>query len=241
MGSRSYREVSNIAWTYIYGPFLSMLPTSARSRWFGDRDIRWRPATVISGLLQFLFWGPVLGVFGFGLLQLSTLDKVYAIYHVTPMGSLSGGELNLFSTVLTLWNPLAWLSIYLPFEGACRVVAAVLTDETPGTLLLSFPIWLFRFVATHTRKDSASLLRDLVSQDPETSDLQLKIEACQSKANWTVGRLLHFQGRFYRIEACSRRSGVRPFIYLLRYLPAGVLNSRVIRYDVSESNSARSH
>jgi hypothetical protein len=75
------------------------------------------------------------------------------------------------------------------------------------------------------------IVTDLVTLDDLREDWQLKIEAARSKRHWETGKLVHFnEQRYFRIESSIQMGGPRPFVYLLRSLPAGVPGHGVLKY-----------
>lgn len=71
------------------------------------------------------------------------------------------------------------------------------------------------------------LVADQVLSEGET----LRIESCRQKPDWSSGRLIHYEGTFYRLESAHTGSEQRPYGFCLRALPAGVLSRSVIRYS----------
>ena len=71
-------------------------------------------------------------------------------------------------------------------------------------------------------------VNDLVTADEAREDWQLKIESSRAKKDWDVGRMILYNERYYRIESVVRIESARPFVYLLRSLPAGVPRTAAI-------------
>jgi hypothetical protein len=221
----SQGHASQLVWTILLGPFLSFFPQRWRDKWFSHHPIAWRPATIISGILQFLF-APLL-------LLLWTTSEVCSLERSLGFGC-GGGETQTFSLVLAAMNPITWLMIYLVFEGFGRAFAAAMLGETPGTLVLAAPDLVYCYFKKREMR-SEPQLSDLVTQDDLRSDWQLKIESAGPKRDWQAGRLLRYGDRYYRIEACCDSGGPRPSIYLLRRLPMGVPSRSVIIYSPLEA------
>jgi hypothetical protein len=218
-------HASQFVWSYVLGPFLSFFPQRWRDKWFVHQHIAWRPATIISGILQFLF-SPFL-------LLLWSASEVCSLEQSLGFGC-GGGPTQTFSLLLAAMNPITWLMIYLIFEGFGRAFAAAMLGETPGTLVLVVPDLLYRYIKKR-RERAAPQRADLVTQDDLRADWQLKIESSQPKRDWQAGRLLRYGDHYYRIEACNESAGPRPSVYLLRRLPMGVPSRSVIIYSPFET------
>jgi hypothetical protein len=220
-------HAAQFVWSYLLGPILAFLPARWRVKCFGDRHIHWRTATIVSGILQFCF-APVLLLF-WSASGVCLLERELGF-------DCGGGAMQTLSLFILTLNPVTWLLIYLIFEGFGRAFAAAMLGETPGTLVLLAPDWLYLFVK---RKWSPAPppLPDLVTQDDVRADWQLKIEASRPKRDWEAGRLLRYAGNFYRIESCAQAIGLRPCIYQLRRLPAGVASRSVILYSPEEPST----
>ncbi len=214
-------HAAQFVWSYLLAPFLAFLPSRWRDMWFIDHHIHWRTATIISGLLQF-FLAPIL-------LLLWASGEVCSLATALGFGC-GGGPTQMFSLVILGFNPVTWLLIYLIFEGFGRAFAAAMLGESPGTLVLLAPDWLYLFLKRKFRP-APPPLPDLITQDDLRPDWQLKIEASRRKRDWEAGRLLRYAGNFYRIESCAQAIGLRPCIYQLRRLPAGVASRSVILYS----------
>ncbi len=217
-------HASQFLWSFVLGPFLSFLPRRWRDKWFAQQNIAWRPATIISGILQF-FFAPFLLLF-WSASAVCSLEKSLGY-------GCGGGQMQTFSLVLTAMNPITWLMIYLIFEGFGRAFTAAMGGETPGTMVLFVPDLIYRTI--RKRKERAEpQLADLVTQDDLRADWQLKIESPSPKRDWEAGRLVRYGGHYYRIEACLESGGPRPRVYLLRRLPMGVESRSVIIYSPFE-------
>jgi hypothetical protein len=80
---------------------------------------------------------------------------------------------------------------------------------------------------------------DAVMVDDNREQWQLKIESSRAKKYWEASRMILYGERYYRIESRTQIEGRRPFIYLLRSLPAGVPSLRVLRYTPNEVGRPR--
>lgn len=134
---------------------------------------------------------------------------------------------------------LLWMGMYFLTDGAWRTGSAVFNGDAAGTVLLELvgeasvvgwrSAWMWRHPA----------LPDEVTVDDTREDWQLKIESSRAKKDWDVSRMILYDERYSRIESCAQIEGARPFIYLLRSLPAGVPSMRVVRYAPNEAHRPR--
>jgi hypothetical protein len=225
MASSAQGCASQSIWNFLLGPILSFLPQRWRDQRFSRHHIAWRPATIISGILQFLT-APFLLLFW-------TASEVCSLGKSLGFGCNSSGPEQTFSLLLAGMNPITWLMIYLIFEGVGRAFAAAMMGETPGTLVLVAPDLLYRFITKRSGKRALELT-DLVTQDDIRAEWQLKIESARPKRDWQAGNLLCYGGQYYRLEGVHEASGPRPSAYLFRRLPAGVTSRSVIIYPPIE-------
>lgn len=107
--------------------------------------------------------------------------------------------------------------------------AASLLDEAPGTFVL-FAVDQFHLFVNRKLTPPPVPVSDLVTRDDTRADWQLKIESCSAKRDWNAGRLLRYEGRYYRIESCAQEAGARPHVFLLRSLAAGAPSPSLILY-----------
>jgi hypothetical protein len=204
----------------VFGPFLAFLPARLRSLWFSGRPIDWRRATIISGFVQLMSTPIVL--------------LLWTAMGISRLGASTGiaggaGAIQTFYLLLVAMNPITWLIFYSILEGFFRMFAATLLDEAPGTFVL-FAVDQFQLFVNRKLTPPPVPVSDLVTRDDTRTDWQLKIESCLTKRDWHVGRLLRYEGRYYRIEACSHESGSQPHVFLLRSIAAGVPTPSVILY-----------
>jgi hypothetical protein len=212
MGAKFTDHLRTLVWGYILGPFLAFLPSRWRATWFANRHLPWRGATIASGILQLI---------------------------MVPSVVIYFRQYQYFFIVGNFTDPGTWLVFYLFFEGVGRSVAAATTGETPGTLLLAAPDRLLLYVRRKLAPAPPPLIPDLVTRDDSRSDWQLRIECSRAKREWSAGRLLRYEDRYYRITSCWEEGGPRPFVYLLSALAAGVPSRTVIIYSPETVEPAR--
>jgi hypothetical protein len=231
-------QVSSLVWSYIFGPFLAFLPSRWRGMWFGKREIAWRWATIFSGIIEFLV-GPVVLLFLAAFVQRGVGAALEETFHLSSGSVLGSDKLTLFSLAIAALHPLTWLGFYIIVEGVGRALAAAITEECAGTLLLVLPDRVYLFLKERIWNPTPIIIPDRVTQDDSRLDWQMKIEASRPKRDWDLGRLLLYKDRYYRIESCSMVGGPRPYVFMLRSLAAGVRSRSVILYAPEPSAQPR--
>jgi hypothetical protein len=187
-----------------------------------------------------IFYGPVLSLVP-ARWRVGRFGDRYANWPTGTM--LSGGfECILAVNFFCAWgflpvttNLLLWIGMYFLTDGAWRTAIAVFNGEAAGTVLLELvaEAGVVGWRAAWTLRHAA--VNDLVTADETRDDWQLKIESSRAKKDWDVARMILYNERYYRIESLARIEGARPFVYLLRSLPAGVPSLRVFRYTPNET------
>ncbi|MGB6686006.1 MAG: hypothetical protein WBH24_20305 [Candidatus Acidiferrum sp.] len=246
-------------WTYLLGPFLSLLPQRMRKAVPFSRAVHWRPAAILSGLAEsILALGALMYWYWYSMsTTLSRLSDL-ALAGKTAPGTT---DHDLGTAALLIWatHPLTWAIVFFGIEGMVRTCAAF-TDIVLGI----FPLYLIEKVystvfrwgeskSPHAEKFSQShvssyvgAIRDkvatakpslvadellVIKNGPEEF---LEIHAGRAKLEWNPPRTVRFEDRSYRLEECSRGPAPRPFIYKLRRLPAGVPGRTVLIYSPDE-------
>lgn len=103
------------------------------------------------------------------------------------------------------------------------------SESKPGALASVFG-------AVHDRVSVARLplVEDEIRFGPNGSRELLEVRPCRPKPDWHISRLVRFEDGYYRVESCSRGEGLRPFLFSLRRLPAGVPGRSVLVYTPSD-------
>ncbi len=187
-----------------WAAFLRSYPSRWRAAWFANRHFRGEARKLLSECLRFVAVPFIVIHF-----------RAYQYFFIRGKLYRSG----------------AWVVFYFFFEGVGRSVAAATTGETAGTLLLVGPDRLLLYVRRKIAPASPPPVPDMVTRCDSRADWQLKIESCRAKDDWNIGRLLRYDGRYYRIAARSEEGGTRPFVFLLSALAAGVPSRSVILYS----------
>jgi hypothetical protein len=136
---------------------------------------------------------------------------------------------------------LLWVAAYSLCDGAWRALNAKTHGESAGTVLFVFADQAIYSMRQTVCKLAHPIVSDLVTLDDLREDWQLKIEAARLKRHWETGKLVHFnEQRYFRIESSIQMGGPRPFVYLLRSLPAGVPGHGVLKYNPVQSSQKSS-
>src|SRR5258707_3612880 len=242
-------------WAYILGPFLSLLPKRWRKSFLFDLSIQCARAATSRGLAEFAAGGIAL-MYWYSYSVTTWVGRALDLALEGKLGNRVTDHAIGF-TALLIWvtHPLTWSLAYLFAEGAARFWGAAFSDSILGTLPLFLldkmlvKIFLRRAPETANqlgvpRGDSSFLgairERILIARLPVVSDELffrrsateelLEIHACRRKEDWVPPRVVRYQNDYYRLEACSRATGPRPFRYTLRRLPRGVPGRTVLVY-----------
>lgn len=158
------------------------------------------------------------------------LGRWEAVTAISAVGEAFLG-VNLFLTWFKLEWPayIAWISVYMVCDGGWRAMSARF-EGSRGTLALMFFDESYRSLAREIWTRKHPEYEDLVTLDDGRADWQLKIEASREKKGWESGRLLMYRERYFRLESVMHSDSSRPFVYVLRALPAGVPSHNVIKY-----------
>jgi hypothetical protein len=239
--------------SYTLGPFLALLPKRWRESLPIVASLDWRPAMILSGLLEsavalvaLVYW------YSYSVTHWAEGAVRSAIEHGAQIDPNTVGFAAL--AVMGL-HPLTWLIAYLGVEGMVRLCAA-LTDTSLGVFPLFLTDWAYlrflrptdpesreevklseshlassiRAVRERAWLSTLPLVSDEVRITRKGSDEVLEIRACRAKKGWTPPRVVRHEDRYYQLERCSEGSAPRPFVYMLRRLSAGVPSRTVLIY-----------
>jgi hypothetical protein len=217
-------------------------------------SIQWRPAMILSGLLEsamallaLVYW------YSYSVTNWAADAVFAAIQRGAEIDPRAIG----FAGLAVVWlHPLTWLIAYAGLEGIVRACAAF-TDTTLGVLALFLVDKAYLALARRGNsgvKDSANfsqsslasgiravrekamiaslpLIPDELFLTRDGPDELLEIRACRAKPEWTPPRVVRHEDRYYRLETFAEGIAPRPFIYKLRRLSAGVPGRTVLIYS----------
>lgn len=148
-------------------------------------------------------------------------------------GANEGTQLYWFSllTVEYVFHPFSLLALCLSGEGALRSWAAFFVDE----IVPSLPIKLAalaqqRLKVRRQQKSMGTELPDLFERSLGV-EYDIRISAQRPKDGWRVSITVAIEDEFYEIVRAETEAAARPFTYLLRRLPPGIVIRGVCRYD----------
>jgi hypothetical protein len=239
--------------SYTLGPFLAFLPKRWRESLSFHASVEWRPAVLLSGILECIF---ALIALVYWYSYSVTHWAADAVFSAIQKGAEIDPRAIGFAGLAVIWlHPLTWIIAYCGVEGIVRLCAAF-TDTTLGSLplFLADKIYLqfvrggnalsagadnfsqshlasgMRAVRERVLMATVPLVPDELHFATRGSDEILEIRSCRAKPDWTPPRVVHHEDRYYQLEANSRGSAPRPFIYVLRRLSAGVPGRTVLIY-----------
>jgi hypothetical protein len=219
-------------WTYVFGPFLSLLPETWRARLPWAESIRWRPATFISGALEAVVSLCALVVwYSYSVtrhtpVQLDSALRAHPNVHPNEM------MMGLLGYVFVALNPVTWIIGWFWFEGVVRALGAAFTEEIVGTL----PLWIidksYRVLRQrHQNRHRPPLVPDEVTWLSGGQAEVLEITSCQPKPTWQDRPTIRFKDEFFKVERSIAGTGLRPYIYQLRRLQLGEIIRAPENYD----------
>jgi hypothetical protein len=121
-------------------------------------------------------------------------------------------------------------ALYSFSDGAWRALTAHNDGVAAGTLLFAVADEAYFAARNSFFARRYKIMPDLVTLDDVNQEWQLKIESSRAKRDWESSRIIRYGERYFRLETCQRHSGPRPFVYLLRALPAGAPGHGVRTY-----------
>jgi hypothetical protein len=127
-----------------------------------------------------------------------------------------------------------WISVYFFCDGGWRTIHAKTHGDNAGSVLLVFVDQAIHSGWRGAWEVAHPVVADAATLDDAREDWQLKIQAAQAKKHWEAGKIVRSGERYFRIESTIQTSGSRPFLYLLRSLPAGVPGHGVLNYTPAE-------
>jgi len=225
-------------WSYFIAPLLSLLPGRWRRALFGDAPVDWTRATMICGFAQFaiclgaLIWWYFRVLYGALGQQMDT--TIRAAQGVPAEGAAFA--MGFAALVTFALHPVTWLLGYFTIEGVWRTLAAVLTEESRGTLPLAVVAWLLDGARRRGYEARVPLVADQVTRGAEQDPWNLRVASCRPKPEWKYPLTVRYAEQFFQVigQAPTGATPQRPHVYLLRKPPAGEAYRGVREYDPEE-------
>jgi hypothetical protein len=243
--------------TYLVGPILALFPLRWRRSLPSFLQVEWRPAAALSGLLEAAF--ALVGMaYWYSYSMTTWLDRASdaALSHKLPEW-VTDHDLGFTGLVIFATHPLTWLIAYFGVEGSVRLLGALSSGNTLGILPLYLVDKVFGKitgsadakpriafessqgnVASYMGAVSDSVMTKFLPNVPDElcffrNDAEeiLEIRACRKKPDWIPPRVVRYKDTYYRLEADSRGTPPRPFVYKLRRLERGVPGRSVLVYS----------
>ena len=228
-------------WTYLFGPFLALLPVRWRAILFWNKPVNWVAATVVSGFVEALASLLTLALWYLSeiqrLVNQQTAIAADAVGKARDLKGLTNIEMaysmGLGGLLTFALNPLTWLLAYCTFEGIWRALAATVNQDAHGTGLLAIFDWMYVRRQKQAYETRVPLVEDRVTRAPEgpnAPEWTLKVESCRPKPSWKGVQIIRVGEEYFRAlrethdeQAQWRTDGLprRPHIYYLKRIPAG--------------------
>ena len=206
--------------SFLIGLATSFFPEAWRKRWFREIDVNPTASAIVTGIVQLLVCLAWLG-WHFPAFARSQMNAA-AVGDATMKAMEKGGETAAMGfgpllLIAYLIQPLSLVLLYFLFEGGVRIIAATATHETLPTLPL-FLASLLDARAREYRRERAMGPRvvDLV-QVEGASDLL--VASCRPKT-WVALNTIRYQDVLYELVKTNHGAKPRPYLYLLRKIPA---------------------
>ncbi len=222
-------------WTYVIAPLFAFLPRRWRRAIFGDSPANWPQATAVSGAIEgFGCLGGLIAWY-FHVMYAAFNEQVGATLQATKGVPGEGAAMAMGAGALFYFalHPVTWVLAYFTLEGFWRLVAAVFTEESPGTLPLAALAWVLGGMRRQAYELRVPLVADQVTRGGEKDSWALRVASCRPKPEWKYPLTIRCQGEYFQVagEAQAGATPARPHVYLLNRPPAGEAYRGVREYD----------
>jgi hypothetical protein len=250
--------------SYTLGPFLALLPKRWRESLPFHASVNWRPAVLLSGILEctialvaLVYW------YSYSVTHWAA-DAVFSA--IQNGAEINPNAIGFAGLAVVFLHPLTWVIAYFGVEGMVRLCAAF-TDTTLGILPLVLadkayvqlarggnPLAVgtgnfsqshlasgIRAVRERALEAALPLVPDELFFSIDGTDEILQIRSCRLKPDWAPPRVVRYEDRYYRLESSSEGGAPRPFIYTLRRLSAGVPGRSVLIYSPEKAPIRAEH
>ena len=225
--------------TYLFGPFLSLLPATWRANLPWAESIRWRRAAFVSGALEACASLCALVVWYSYSVTHHTRVQIDLALRAHPNIHPSRPELlGLIGFIFVALNVVTWIICWFCFEGVVRALGAAFTEESLGSL----PLWVidkaYRLFRQRSRnRHRPPLVPDEVTWCEDGQGEALRVMSCRPKPTWKNRPTVRINEEFFRVEKSIPGSGPRPYVYHLRRLQPGEIIRAPVDYDAQAALS----
>jgi hypothetical protein len=247
--------------TFLFGPFLALLPKRWRALLSGREAIRWHTAGILSGFGESLI-ALVAMMYWYSYSVTGWVSRGLDVALAGKMGpAVTDQEIGFTAVVIFATNPLTWLIAYAGVEGSVRLVGAAFSENNLGILPLFVLDKMYLKMTGRSGPSSAKaagyeqgnlssytgairekvrlklapVVPDELCFSKNGADEIVEIRASHRKPDWTPPKTVRYQDTFYRLEASFGGPEPRPFRYRLRRLTAGVMGRTVLVYVPEET------
>ncbi|MCL4523475.1 MAG: hypothetical protein M1453_13905 [Acidobacteria bacterium] len=222
-------------WAYLIAPLLSLLPRRWRLAMFGEVGFNWPRATFLSGLVEAVgFFGGLIAWY-FHTMYSAVHAQMGVTLEATKGVPGEGAAYGMGVAALATFalHPLTWVLGYFTLEGIWRMLAAALTEESPGTLPLVIVAWITGGIGRRAYEARVPLVADQVTRGGEKDAWALCVASCRPKPDWIYPLTIRYLDEYFQVtgEAAAGATPARPHVYLLNRPPAGEAFRGVREYD----------
>ena len=212
---------------FFLGIFYSLLPKNYWRSWRPSSTVDFARSAIASGVIECVGFLYLLihGYFHFLVVRTHQLQGVENTNEGTQLYVL------VLLSIEYVFHPLSLICMGLMADGALRAWAAFLSDE----ILPSIPVRLVAWVqawqqARQQKKTMGPEIPDLFERVRE-QDYDARICSQRPKDGWRISGTICVEAEFHEIVRVETGTTPRPFVYLLRKLPAGRVIRGMNRYD----------
>jgi hypothetical protein len=222
-------------WSYVIASIFSLLPGRWRRELFGEVGFNWPRATALSGVMEGVICFGGLIAWYFHVMYSSFNQQVGATMEATKgvPGEGAGMAMGAIGLFYFAMHPVTWVLAYFTVEGIWRTLAAMLTEESPGTLPLAIVAWVVGGMRRRAYERRVPPVADQVTRGGEKDTWALCVASCRPKPEWKYALTIRYQGEYFQVagEAVAGATPARPHVYLLNRPPAGEAYRGVREYD----------
>lgn len=203
----------------------------------------------LSALVAFVYW------YSYSVTHWAR-DAVFSAIHAGAQ--IPPSTIGFAALAVMFLHPLTWLISFAAIEGVVRFLGAAFTDNVLGILpLFALDRVLLQFgPSAHAKPPTETeglwssffnvlrqqvvflrhpILPDELLYSSDAIGDVVSINSSRPKPGWEPPRTISIGNDYYRLEISSQQAGPRPFLYLLRRLPAGVPGRTVISYSPEDA------
>ena len=215
--------------SFLAGILLSLLPERYRRWWEPASTLDFLRASFVSGLAQGLGCFVVFILRYVIFFQQRVMEMGGQVIEAGADEALASRGVQMGMGTLTtleyVFQPVSLLLIYFALEGTVRLLGAAFTEEILPSLPLHLAAWAQeRLEQRRAERALGPPVADTVERG-DGKQYDLRIASCRPKLNWDRLMTVAYEDEFYEAVKEERLARPRPYVYLLKKIPA----SKVIR------------